>query len=114
MIRFFAICDYYLTNKVERHSRHLYDIYQILDHTSLDESLIPLIQEVRQLRSPLAICPSAKEDVCIHDILTEIIEKDIYKADYENITMKAFCLQILLMKSAMKGLKNFLNQGYFK
>ena len=109
----FAICDYYLADKVERHSRHLYDIYQILDHTSLDESLIPLIQEVRQLRSPLAICPSAKEDVCIHDILTEIIEKDIYKADYENITRNLLFTD-LPYETAMKGLKNFLNQGYFK
>lgn len=72
-----------------------------------------MIQEVRQLRSPLAICPSAKEDVCIHDILTEIIEKDIYKADYENITRNLLFTD-LPYETAMKGLKNFLNQGYFK
>ena len=27
----FAICDYYMTGKTERHSRHLYDIYKILE-----------------------------------------------------------------------------------
>ena len=45
--------------------------------------------------------------------LTEIIEKDIYKADYENITRNLLFTD-LPYETAMKGLKNFLNQGYFK
>ena len=35
----FAIFDYYLSNKVEQHSRHLYDIYKIMDYTMPDTSL---------------------------------------------------------------------------
>ena len=31
--------------------------------------------EVRKQRSTLAVCPSAKENVCVTDILYEIIEK---------------------------------------
>lgn len=31
----FAICDYYMTGKTERHSRHLYDIYKILEYISI-------------------------------------------------------------------------------
>jgi len=84
--KIFALCDYYLSDKVERHSRHLYDIHKILEYTIPDSSLTTLVQEVRRLREPLPICPSAKPDVCINDILTEIIEKGIYKDDYENIT----------------------------
>lgn len=38
--------------------------------------------EVRKQRSTLAVCPSAKENVCVTDILYEIIEKD-----YEEITL---------------------------
>ena len=40
--------------------------------------------EVRKQRSTLAVCPSAKENVCVTDILYEIIEKETYKKDYEN------------------------------
>lgn len=39
------------------------------------------------MRSRLDICPSAKESVCIRDILNEIIEKEAYKSDYEEITL---------------------------
>ena len=41
--------------------------------------------EVRKQRSTLAVCPSAKENVCVTDILYEIIEKETYKKDYEEI-----------------------------
>jgi len=43
--------------------------------------------EVRKQRSTLAVCPSAKENVCVTDILYEIIEKETYKKDYEEITL---------------------------
>ena len=39
--------------------------------------------EVRKQRSTLAVCPSAKENVCVTDILYEIIEKETYKKDYD-------------------------------
>ena len=35
--------------------------------------------EVRKQRSTLAVCPSAKENVCVTDILYEIIEKETEK-----------------------------------
>ena len=41
--------------------------------------------EVRKQRSTLAVCPSAKENVCVTDILYEIIEKETYKKDYEEM-----------------------------
>lgn len=43
--------------------------------------------EVRKQRSTLAVCPSEKENVCVTDILYEIIEKETYKKDYEEITL---------------------------
>lgn len=39
----FAVCDYYLAGKVDRHSRHLYDIYKILEYITPDASLAELI-----------------------------------------------------------------------
>ena len=51
------------------------------------EELVKLIPEVRAVRAKLEICPSAKEGVCVTDILNEIICKQVYKDDYEDITL---------------------------
>ena len=85
--KIFALCDYYIQGKEEKHSRHLYDVYKIVNEIGITEKLSKLIPEVRTVRSELDICPSAKESVCIKDVLNEIIEKDVYKSDYETITM---------------------------
>ena len=83
----FAICDYYIREDVERHSRHLYDIHKIVETVGISDELQKLIVEVRAVRSEMLVCPSAKDGVCVADILREIIESQVYKNDYENITM---------------------------
>lgn len=83
----FALCDYYMEGEVERHSRHLYDIHKIVESIDILEELPKLIPDVREVRSQLSICPSAKPEVCVKDILDEIIESQAYKKDYEDITM---------------------------
>ena len=45
-----------------------------------------ILSRNRALRSG-TLCPSAKENVCVTDILYEIIEKETYKKDYEEITL---------------------------
>lgn len=77
----------HLQGEIERHSRHLYDIHKIVNCIGITDELERLIPVVRTVRSELSVCPSAKEDVCITDILKEIIEKQVYKSDYENITV---------------------------
>ena len=91
----FALCDYYLSDKVDRHSRHLYDIYKIMEYTKPDASLSGLVQEVRSLREPLLVCPSAKTGVCINDVLAEIVNKEVYRNDYETITGKLLFLSLI-------------------
>lgn len=83
----FALCDYYMQGKTERHSRHLYDVYKIVNSIEITDELAGLVSEVRTVRSELDICPSAKENVCVTDILNNIIEKQAYKSDYEEITL---------------------------
>lgn len=108
----FAICDYYLSDKVDRHSRHLYDIYKIVEYLNPDVSLSELVKEVRQLRAPLSICPSAKENVCINDVLAEIIEKDVYKNDYEEITGKLLFTYVPY-EIVIGGITKIFNNNYF-
>ncbi|WP_455722015.1 nucleotidyl transferase AbiEii/AbiGii toxin family protein [Agathobacter sp.] len=84
----FALCDYYLQGEIERHSRHLYDIHKIVKSIGITEEVEKLIPQVRAVRSELPICPSAKEGICVTNILNEIIEQQVYKSDYEDITIR--------------------------
>lgn len=84
----FALCDYYLQNKISSHSRHIYDIYKILPKINFDENFYKLIFDVREVRKTSPICVSSDEKYKITDLLKEIITKEIYKNDYENITEK--------------------------
>lgn len=83
----FALCDYYLSNKCNKHSRHIYDLYKILSCVELDDDLTKLYLEVRKYRQKLSICESAKDGVFLHEIIEKIIKEKTYKNDYEKLTM---------------------------
>ena len=51
----FAICDYYMRGELERHSRHLYDIYKIVNLIGITEEMRGLIPKVRKVRSEFEI-----------------------------------------------------------
>jgi len=82
----FAVCDYYLQDNVRQHSRHIYDIYKLLDIVPQDDAFRQLVAEVRNVRKKYAICLSAQDNVDVPNVLCEIISKDVYKADYQNLT----------------------------
>ena len=84
--KIYAVCDYYLQGKPNGHSRHLYDIYKLLQLVKLDKSFKELVQEVRKSRMVSPICPSAQPDIDIDELLKKIIEENIYRNDYETIT----------------------------
>lgn len=83
----FALCDYYMQGEVTGHSRHLYDIYKIVDAIGVNKEVKRIIPEVRKVRSELSICPSAQENVSVTEILNEIIERQVYKKDYNDVTL---------------------------
>ncbi len=85
--KIFAICDYYLQGRIKRYSRHIYDIYMLFPYIEIDENFMKLIDDVRYMRAAMSICPSAKEGINISDLLHEIVEKNVYKKDYEEITI---------------------------
>lgn len=86
--KLYALGDYYLSDMVAEHSRHIYDIYKLSEIVSLDDSLRILASEVYAEREPHTQCRSAKPGIDMNRLLQEIIDKEVYKADYENITMK--------------------------
>ena len=108
----FAICDYYLQNKTEKHSRHLYDIYKLLPHVPQDDSFKKLVKEVRQVRALSPICPSAKQDVDVVDLLKRIVSENVYKSDYENIT-ENLLEEELNYEIVIPALKQIAENGMF-
>ena len=108
----FAICDYYLQNKTEKHSRHLYDIYKLLPHVPQDDSFKKLVKEVRQVRALSPVCPSAKQDVDVVDLLKRIVSENVYKSDYENIT-ENLLEEELKYETVIPALKQIAENGMF-
>lgn len=82
----FALCDYYMQGKSKRYSRHLYDLYKIFPRIAIDDELKELVEEVRQHRSTLSICPSAQPDVNIYEKIMGFCDDNFYKEDYDNVT----------------------------
>ena len=108
----FAICDYYLQNKTEKHSRHLYDIYKLLPHVPQDDSFKKLVKEVRQVRALSPVCSSAKQDVDVVDLLKRIVSENVYKSDYENIT-ENLLEEDLKYETVIPALKQIAENGMF-
>ena len=84
----FAVCDYYLQNRMRKHSRHIYDIYKLLPLVKQDDAFRALVREVRAVRKESVICPSAADGVNIPELLAEMIQKEAYREDYRNLTEK--------------------------
>ena len=82
----FALGDYYLAGNLEAHSRHIYDLYKLLDIVILDHVLEKLIREVRAERKGHKTGLSAQDDINVSELLRSIAETDAFKADYDSIT----------------------------
>ena len=83
----FAICDYYLSKKCRRHSRHIYDIGKLIDAIDFNEELADLYRQVRNYRKGIKVCLSAQEGIKLSDIVDKIIKEDSFKNDFETLTM---------------------------
>ena len=84
--KIYALCDYYLEGKTKRFSRHLYDLYKLYPTITIDDSFKELVEQVREHRSQLSICPAAKDGVNIKSLIYEFLDNEFYKSDYETIT----------------------------
>lgn len=82
----FALGDYYLAGKLESHSRHIYDLYKLLDIVTLDYELAKLIREVRAERKGHKTCLSAQDNINVSELLRNIAETDVFKMDYDSVT----------------------------
>lgn len=84
--KIYAIADYYLTDNLYEHSRHIYDIYKLYSAVKINDELKALAARVVYDRKQDRNCPSAKDGVNIKQILKEIVDTNAYKKDYDEIT----------------------------
>ena len=105
--KLFALGDYYLADKVTEHSRHIYDIYKLLNVVDLNYDLKALAVEVAAERKTHSACLSAQDGVDIAKLLREIIDKKVYKEDYEGIT-SALLFEPVEYDTAIKALETVL------
>ena len=84
--KIFALCDYYMENKTKRFSRHLYDVCKLYPVISIDDEFAKLVEQVREHRKRLPICPAARDDVDIKKLITEFLDSGFYRQDYEETT----------------------------
>ena len=110
--KLFALGDYYLSDAIDKHSRHIYDIYKLSEIVSLTDELKNLAANVREERKPHEQCHSAKDDVDMNSLLREIIEKDAYKQDYENVTLKLL-FEPVAYETAIKTLQKIVDYNLF-
>ena len=75
----FAICDYYMQERVKKHSRHIYDTYKLLQIVPQTDEFKTLVKEVRSVRAMTNICPSAQPDVNVPEMLNFLIENEVIK-----------------------------------
>lgn len=111
--KIFALCDYYLTDRLVEHSRHIYDIKKLLDFVDIDDDFVTLFQRVQADRkSGNSQCVSAKDEHNIRKLLEEILEKELYKSDYENITDHVL-YEKMPYEQAVTGLNTLINSKLF-
>ena len=108
----FAVCDYYLSGRVKKHSRHIYDIYKLSPLVRQDDDFRKLIQEVKEVRSKASICLSAQPDVNVTELLYKIIRDEVYKEDYNTLTVRLLKEKVDYNES-IQVLRKIADSGFF-
>lgn len=109
----FALCNHYLSNDTVGLSRHIYDLSRLLTVVQLNDELKKLAQEVRYARkehSNYLIEQQSGYDIQI--LLCEIIDKEVYRKDYEMVTQRVL-FDGTTYNEAIKSLEKIIESGVF-
>ena len=86
------------------------DRYEIV---TIDDTLKELALSVAEERRPHKMCLSVQEGANVTDILREIIDKKIYKEDYDTITAPLL-FETVPYDTAITALESILHNGIFE
>lgn len=112
----FALCDYYLSKDYDKRSRHIYDIYKILELNlvSLDADFKKLFHRVYISRKNCdnPMCLSAKGDYKISELINEIVQSNVFRSDY-NLISNGLIYDNVSYNQAVGALKFLASSGCF-
>lgn len=80
---------------------------------TIDDTLKELALSVAEERRPHKMCLSVQEGANVTDILREIIDKKIYKEDYDTITAPLL-FETVPYNTAITALESILHNGIFE
>lgn len=87
--KLFGLCNYYLENRIESNSRHLYDLHKIYPYIEFDDEYESMFLEISAYEKGRHINTTGfmheRED--FGRILKELVEKEKFKKDYNSITI---------------------------
>lgn len=110
----FALADYYLSGRIETHSRHIYDIYKLMEYIKPNEKLKDLAETVRNERKSNKTCLSSADDINLNEVLIDALIKEVFKEDYDKITQAIlFKCENVSYIEATKGLQEVIKSGIF-
>ncbi len=110
--KIYAIGDYYLNGNIFQNSRHIYDIYKLESMVEFDEGLKRLVKDVRAERVKHKTCLSAQNEIDMNKILSEIVNKDVFKADYESVTA-SLLFENVEYNEALKSMRRIIEENIF-
>ena len=110
--KLYAIGDYYLSGNTLQHSRHIYDIYKLENIIKFDDELKKLAEDVRTERVKHKTCLSAQNEIDMNKLLSEIVNKDVFKSDYESVTA-SLLFENVGYDEALKSLERIIAENIF-
>lgn len=111
--KIFAIADYYLSDAVDSHSRHIYDLHKLYPLITFNDEFKQLVDDVREVRKQhIDACLSAQDNVNLQEILKRIVDDETYKRDYNTIT-SALLFDSVSYNQAINTLQTIINAGVF-
>lgn len=84
--KIFALCDYQISKKLTRQSRHIYDLHKIFPLIIFDNDLLVLFDQVKKYRINNPTCYSAKEGQKLGNIFQLLIDEKTFEHDFNNVT----------------------------
>jgi len=82
----FAVVDYFMSGKLAKYSRHIYDLYKIYPEIEFNDEFISLIKRVHLERKIGSRGLSTQEGVSIQDELNKVISTEAYRDGYTLLT----------------------------
>ena len=84
----------------------------LLPKIAITEDYKKSVTEIRQHRAKMSICLSAQEGIDVPSVLEKIIEEDVYKTDYDEITTY-FQNHPIRYEEAVTALRMIIDSGMF-